>query len=192
MPRVPPDMKRPVCEDSLSIDVRRWRRDGLLPYQKFSCTWCSGDQALASINVTIEADAAFLAKAVAAVLTFQWRRRETAEWTQACACPSCGPSAISAGPDHGSYALKIPEMGGAVAAASQSCTPATVISLPAVSVVAWPMHLKVRARMIEAFSASGKPRFGLITYTSPQPLLSLQELQHHVFGWLLSCTAALL
>jgi len=110
----------------------------------------------------------------------------------ASACPSCGPSAISAGPDHGSYALKIPEMGGAVAAASQSCTPATVISLPAVSVVAWPMHLKVRARMIEAFSASGKPRFGLITYTSPQPLLSLQELQHHVFGWLLSCTAALL
>jgi hypothetical protein len=77
-------MKRPVCEDSLSIDVRRWRRDGLLPYQKFSCTWCSGDQALAGISVAIEADAVFLAKAGSAVLTFQWRRRETSEWTEAC------------------------------------------------------------------------------------------------------------
>jgi len=80
----------------------------LRPYQEFSCTWCSGDQALASINVTIEADAAFLAKAVAAVLTFQWRRRETAEWTQA---RQCAPIAWTAAPDHGSYALKIPEMG---------------------------------------------------------------------------------
>ena len=79
------DTKRPVCEDSLSIDVRRWSRDGLLrPYQKFSCTWCSGDQALASISVAIEADATFLVKAGSAVLTFQWRRRETAEWTEAC------------------------------------------------------------------------------------------------------------
>ena len=54
------------------------------PFRSYSCTWCQGDEALASIGVGIEADTAFLAKAGAAVLTFQWRRRETAEWTQAC------------------------------------------------------------------------------------------------------------
>ena len=36
------------------------------------------------------------------------------------------------------------------------------------------------------------PRFGLIAHTSPQPRLSLPEHQHHVFGWLLFYTAALL
>jgi len=43
-----------------------------------------------------------------------------------------------------------------------------------------------------AHAAANPPIFGLIAYTSPQPLLWLQELQHHVFSWLLSCTAALL
>jgi hypothetical protein len=41
-------------------------------------------------------------------------------------------------------------------------------------------------------AATNPPGFDLIAYTSPQPLSSIQELQHHVFGWLLSYTAALL
>jgi hypothetical protein len=164
MPRVPADTKRPVSEDSLSIDVRRWSGDGLLrPYQEFSCTWCQGDEALASIRVGIEADATFLAKAGAAVLTFQWRvGRPPSGPRSASTCPSRGPSAISAAPDHGFYVRRMPEMGGAAAAASQSYTSATVISSSAVGAFAWPVRRKVRAHTIEAFGAFGKFECGSV------------------------------
>ena len=80
----------------------------------------------------------------------------------ASTCPSRGPSAISAAPDHGFYVRRMPEMGGAAAAALQSCTPATVISSPAASAVAWPMHLKVRTRAIEVFGGSGRSACGWV------------------------------
>ena len=77
MPRVPADMKRPVLEGRISIDVRRWNRDGLLvPHRTFSWTWSRGDERLASIGVAVEP----FARAV--LLTFQWRRRGASEWAR--------------------------------------------------------------------------------------------------------------
>jgi hypothetical protein len=64
-----------VCDSCLSIDVRRWHRDGLLrPGQTFPWTWSRGGEQLASIGVAVEAEAV--------LLTFKWRRRGAGEWTR--------------------------------------------------------------------------------------------------------------
>lgn len=64
---------RPTCESCLSIDMRRWHREGRLTAgQHFSCSWtCEGEKA-GSISVRTEADAV--------VLVFRSRSRQNDEW----------------------------------------------------------------------------------------------------------------
>ena len=48
-------------DDYRSIDVRRWKRDGLLtPHQSFSCQWSRDGEVVASIQVRTESDRVIL------------------------------------------------------------------------------------------------------------------------------------
>src|SRR5215467_7476130 len=77
MTRVPAGTKRPVVEGSLSIDVRRWHRDGLLyAGRSFTWTWSSDGETLGEIGVAVETDAVSL--------SFDWRRRGANEWARTC------------------------------------------------------------------------------------------------------------
>lgn len=51
-------MARPTCETCISIDVRRWYREGRLEAgQNFSCSWVQGERPAGSIKVRTEQDA---------------------------------------------------------------------------------------------------------------------------------------
>jgi len=77
MPRVSAHVKRPICERSIAIDVRRWHRDRLLrPGRAFSWTRFHGDESVWEIEVAVGVDAL--------MLIFEWRRRGASEWTRAC------------------------------------------------------------------------------------------------------------
>ena len=57
--------KKAVVEDYLSIDVRRWQREGdLTPRQTFTCTWLIDDQEVASIGVRVRREAVDLSYTV--------------------------------------------------------------------------------------------------------------------------------
>ena len=74
MPRVPPQRKRLTCESCLAIDVRHWGRDGLLrPGNTFPCIWSRDGRPIATIEVTVTADAV--------LLNFEWRQRGASKWT---------------------------------------------------------------------------------------------------------------
>jgi hypothetical protein len=64
---------RTSCESCRSIDIRRWRREGLLSAGHFTCSWrySSGERS-GSINVSTERDAV--------LLTYRIRHGLTAEW----------------------------------------------------------------------------------------------------------------
>jgi hypothetical protein len=56
----------PTCEGCLSIDVRRWHRDGRLSAgQSFNCSWSFGGRSIGRMGVRTECDAL--------VLTYQLR-----------------------------------------------------------------------------------------------------------------------
>ena len=64
---------RATCESYLSIDVREWRRQGLLRAGKlFDCTWARNGEQSGSIGVRGEADAV--------VLAFRSRGPQSREW----------------------------------------------------------------------------------------------------------------
>lgn len=67
--------KRPICESCLSIDVRRWHRDGLLRSSRtFTWTWSSDGELLARTGVAVDAEGV--------LLTFEWRHRGASESAQ--------------------------------------------------------------------------------------------------------------
>src|SRR5215831_5615350 len=52
---------RPTCESCISIDVRRWHREGRLDAGlSFSCSWTRGGEPSGSINVRTETDVVVL------------------------------------------------------------------------------------------------------------------------------------
>jgi hypothetical protein len=54
-------LARPICEGCISIDIRDWRRDGLLSVgQVFRCSWNRLGEPLGSISVLIEDGSAVL------------------------------------------------------------------------------------------------------------------------------------
>jgi hypothetical protein len=64
---------RPTCEGCVSIDVRRWHREGRLHAgQHFSSSWTSGGKPFGSISVRTEADAV--------VLVFHSRNSQGSDW----------------------------------------------------------------------------------------------------------------
>jgi hypothetical protein len=66
-------MGHPTCEGCMSIDVRRWRREGRLHAgQHFSCSWTYGGKPFGSISVRTEADAV--------VLVFRSRNSQGSDW----------------------------------------------------------------------------------------------------------------
>ena len=66
-------MGHPTCEGCMSIDVRRWRREGRLHAgQHFSSSWTSGGKPFGSISVRTEADAV--------VLVFHSRNSQGSDW----------------------------------------------------------------------------------------------------------------
>jgi hypothetical protein len=64
---------RATCEACISIDVRRWHREGRLHApQYFSWSWTRGGEPSGNINVRVEPDAV--------VLIYRARRYGDAEW----------------------------------------------------------------------------------------------------------------
>ena len=64
---------RTTCESCISIDVRRWHREGkLCPGLSFSCSWTCGGEPSGSIKVRTEVDAV--------VLMYSARNWRDAEW----------------------------------------------------------------------------------------------------------------
>jgi hypothetical protein len=64
---------RATCESCISIDVRRWHRDGRLrPGQDFSWSWTCGGEPSGNINVRTDLDAV--------VLMYRSRSYGDAEW----------------------------------------------------------------------------------------------------------------
>jgi hypothetical protein len=54
-------MARPLCENCVSIDVRRWHREGRLHAgRQFSWSWEQGEASAGSIKVRVEQDAVIL------------------------------------------------------------------------------------------------------------------------------------
>jgi hypothetical protein len=69
----PADGGHPTCEGCMSIDVRRWHREGRLHAgQHFSCSWTYGGKPFGSISVRTEADAV--------VLVFHSRNSQGSDW----------------------------------------------------------------------------------------------------------------
>ena len=67
---------RATCQSCISIDVRRWHREGRLdPGVSFSSSWTRGGELSASINVHTETDAV--------VLMYRGRSWGNAEWKSA-------------------------------------------------------------------------------------------------------------
>jgi hypothetical protein len=70
--------KRPIVESSVSIDVRRWHRDGLLRSgQKFPWSWSRRGDPAGSMDVVTTSDAV--------VLHFCWRGSEKEKWKRGAA-----------------------------------------------------------------------------------------------------------
>jgi hypothetical protein len=66
-------MARPTCEGRVSIDVRRWHREGRLQAgQDFTCSWTYGGKPFGSISVRTEEDAV--------VLAFPPRNSQGSDW----------------------------------------------------------------------------------------------------------------
>ena len=64
---------RTTCESCISIDVRRWHREGVLRAgQHFSCSWTRGGEPSGRINVCSESNAM--------VLSYRARSRGASEW----------------------------------------------------------------------------------------------------------------
>ena len=84
MPRVKPDLKRPTCEASPSLDIRHLHREGLLyPGSTFVCTWTSPHgQPLARVDVTVSGEE----------LLLEWKstsQRILITWTVLPLSPNC-------------------------------------------------------------------------------------------------------
>jgi hypothetical protein len=66
-------MARPTCESCVSIDVRRWHREGRLHSgQHFSCSWTYAGKPFGSISVRTEEDTL--------VLVFHSRNSQDSDW----------------------------------------------------------------------------------------------------------------
>ena len=134
--------KRSICEDSISIDVRRWHRDGLLwTGRTFSWSWTRRGQPAGSIEFAPANDAV--------VLLFSWRAsKKNSGNPSSSACRSGGRRAISAARVRGFCARRMPETASAAQGASRNCTRAATSSRAA-SAVGWPTRANARIRGIE-------------------------------------------
>jgi hypothetical protein len=100
-------MRRPfgcrttTCESCISIDVRRWHREGkLCPGLSFSCSWTCGGEPSGSIKVRTEVDTLVLIYSARSWRDIEWKsvqQRVPMTWT-AChlggrrpwfVCPGC-------------------------------------------------------------------------------------------------------
>jgi hypothetical protein len=77
VPRVPAHLKRSTCEGALALDIRYLHRL-LHSGQTFPCTWSRDGKPIASIAISVTADAV--------LVTFEWRPRGVGEWTRSRQC----------------------------------------------------------------------------------------------------------